>query len=138
LIYDEKEGLKMIKDKQSNFNVKEESLNKNFKGVHVNIKSTEAIIERLDELILKMEEDDECKFAYTRLESCFDSIKKRLPKEDLKLVTDIDDCFTEILIVLERYFYVKGYNDGARSKGVLKRILAGMKKKWSTVKPILS
>lgn len=87
-------------------------------------KDLDALSDKLNELVLKLEATKECKNANEKLESLYETIGAFLPEEQKKLIFEVDDCFTEILIMYEDYFYKNGYQDCQRSKGLIKRIFS--------------
>jgi hypothetical protein len=89
---------------------------------------TDLISKRLDKLTLNFEKTLDYKMTFARLEMCYNNLRQCLHECDLKVISDIDDCFVEVLIIFEKYFYIKGYKDGRRSKGIFKRLFAGLKK----------
>ena len=92
-------------------------------------KDMEAISDKLDKLVLKLEATKECKNANEKLDSLYEAIGAFLPVDKKKLIFDVDDCFTEILIMYEDYFYKNGYQDGQRSNGLLKRMFSSLYRK---------
>lgn len=93
------------------------------------VKNKEALSKKLDKLVLKLEDTKECKNANKKLDSLYEAIGAFLPEDKKKLVFDVDDCFTEILIMYEDFYYKNGYIDGQRSKGLLKRLFSGILRK---------
>lgn len=87
-------------------------------------KDLDALSDKLNKLVLKLEATKECKNANNKLDSLYDAIGAFLPEDKKKLIFEVDDCFTEILIMYEDYFYKNGYQDGQRSNGLLKRIFS--------------
>lgn len=90
-------------------------------------KRTEPDMNRIDELILKIQNTREYEQKYKNLDNYYGKIRERLKGRDGRLISDMDDCFTDILIMFEEYFYVTGYNDGIRSKGLFERLVSKIK-----------
>jgi hypothetical protein len=112
----------MVVDKLGNVLTDNEFLGMKINEGQVDIRNTEAVSKRIDTLILKLEQSKECRLAYRKLNEYLRLIKERLGDNDSKIVMNLDDCFTEILIMFEEFFYVQGYKDGARSELVVKKL----------------
>ena len=92
-------------------------------------KDLDALSDKLNKLVLRLEATKECKNSNKKLDSLYETIGAFLPEDKKKLIFEVDDCFTEILIMYEDYFYKNGYQDGQRSNGLLRRIFSSLYRK---------
>lgn len=89
-----------------------------------NIRNKRHVMKRLDSLITSHEKTETYIQANKRLEKLYEEVKPYFPKEKQSLIPHIDDCFTEILILCEEYFYKHGFYDGKKHVGILGRLLS--------------
>lgn len=116
----------MVKNKNGDVYTYTEVMDKSINEINIDIKDTEAMSKKLDKLVLKLEATKECRHTYKKLDGLYEAVGGFLPEDKKKLIFDIDDCFTEILIMYEEYFYKNGYKDGQRSKGLFKRLFSDL------------
>lgn len=119
----------MVKNKNGEVNTHSEVMDKSMNEINIDIKDTESLSKKLDKLVLKLEATKKCKHAYKKLDNLYEAVGAFLPEDKKKLTFDIDDCFTEILIIYEEYFYKNGYKDGQRAKGLFTRLFSGVFRK---------
>lgn len=119
----------MVKNKNGDVYTYSEVMDKSINETNIDIKNTESLSKKLDKLVLKLEDTKENKYANKKLDSLYEAVGAFLPEDKKKLTFDIDDCFTEILIMYEEYFYKNGYKDGQRSKGLFKRLFLSLFRK---------
>lgn len=92
------------------------------------MKNTKSIIERLNELNISLESTKEVKRAYSELDGYYESIKHYLPDNlKHKLMNDMDDTITDLLILYEEYFYKHGYNDCKKHVTIFNKFLSCFK-----------
>jgi len=98
--------------------------------VAINIGSTELLVRRMDSLIEKLENTDGYKKIYKKYNQYLEEIKTCIPGDKKELLMKLDDCYTDILILHEEYFYKQGYIDSFnKNRGVLKSIILWVKQK---------
>ncbi len=119
----------MIKDYHGNLYTQAELMKRKIKGMHINIKDTEAVTNRLERLEAVFEKTEEYKNGQARLEAFYEELKQHLPKGKHRLVMTLDDLYMELLIINEEYFYKKGYIDGKSSDGFICRLKEWLSKK---------
>lgn len=112
----------MVKDNNGNIYTYAEMLDKRINELQINIKDTKTLAKRIDDLVVVFLNTKECKQAQCRLEEFYEKIKRHLPEDTHKIMMDLDDFYTEILIMYKEYFYKRGYYDGRNSKGLIQRL----------------
>ncbi|MGI6776809.1 MAG: hypothetical protein ACOX7R_01905 [Acetivibrionales bacterium] len=80
---------------------------------------TEALDIRLNALILGIESLDEYKSANTDFIKCLWEIRNNLPEDKKNLTVKLDDYFSHILSVCEKYYYKNGFTDALKLKDLV-------------------
>lgn len=121
-------GNEMVKDNKGNVFTDTEMGKQVIEDFKVDVKNSQCLMERLDKLILSLEETKECKYAYNKLDKCYEAIKQYLP-DDLKnkMINNIDDTITELFILYGEHFYKQGYNDGKKHVSMFNKFLSWFK-----------
>lgn len=85
----------------------------------------EDVLKRIHELEVILLQANECESINRKMDEIFNEIKQYLPDDKKHLIIDAEDCFTEELILYEKFFYETGYRDNI---GTYKRFLSWLKK----------
>lgn len=101
----------MFRDVNGNIYTEAEIMEKRIDEVSININDSNDLAERMDELILDIENTDVCRREYNALRVYMEEINAYLPEGRKNLVVKLDDCFTNILVLFEEFFYKNGYYD---------------------------
>lgn len=94
--------------------------------MHENMKDSlneyfsEAVEKRNCELVRMIEGTEECREINKAINECFEELKKYLPQEKKDLTAEIEDYFTNLLIMYQRYCYGYGFYDAFRMQDMLK------------------
>lgn len=65
----------------------------------------------LEQIVTK---DEQYRLINDDLKTVFKKIQALLPEDKQNLASEAEDCFTELLMLYEEYFYKYGYSDGIR------------------------
>lgn len=84
---------------------------------------TNSLLKYFDDLVKSLESTEEYKRKDKIYNFYLKEIKNCLPINKKELSSRLDDCYTEILILYQEYFYKHGYCDGFRSRNILERII---------------
>lgn len=87
----------------------------------------EHVRKRIEELELDILQTAECKKLDKKMDIIFNKIRRYLPEDKKHLTSDVEDCFTEGLILYEQYFYKNGFmdnNETSKKSSLYERLLS--------------
>ncbi len=79
----------------------------------MDVRDTKALEKRLDDLGNRLEKLSEYKELNERYSFFLKEISKVLTEQNKYLIIKLDDCYTEMLVKHDEYFYKTGYADGS-------------------------
>jgi hypothetical protein len=83
-----------------------------------------------DEHVLNIEISNKYRQKSEKLTTYYIRIRELSPENDLKFISELEHCFTDMITMHSERLYVQGYRDGRKSKEIFKKLFAWFK--WIT------